>query len=101
MKAVLHAWKLMIHEHGKCEKSKKTRFLTIILTFENCDLRMNFVILPEAHCGPSACLMTSKIILKGFLDLLKLSETFAQRFMSFQTDFNETEILNNFLYTTS
>ena len=86
----------MIHAHGKCEKSKKTRFLTIILTFESCDLRVDFVILPEAHYGPSACLITSKIILKRFSDLLKLSQTFAQRFMSFKMDFNETEILNKF-----
>ena len=80
----------MIHAYGKCQKRKKTRFLTIILTFESCDLRMDFVILLEAHYGPSACLITSKIKLKGFLDLLKLSQTFAQRFMSFKMDFNET-----------
>ena len=73
----------MIHAYGKCQKRKKTRFLTIILTFESCDLRMDFVILLEAHYGPSACLITSEIMLKGFSNLLKLSQTFAQRFMSF------------------
>ena len=73
----------MIHAYAKYEKREKTRFLTIILTFESCDLWVDFVILSEAHYGPSACLITSKIKLKGFLDLLKLSQTFAQGFMGF------------------
>ena len=90
----------MIHAHGKCEKSKKTCFLTIILTFEKCDLRLDFVILPEAYSGPCDCSITSRIMEKGFSDSLKLSQTFAQRFLSFHTDFKETEILNNFFHNT-
>ena len=90
----------MIYAHRKYEKSKKTRFLTIILTFENCDLWVDFVILHEACHGPSDCLVTFKTTVKEFSDQAKLSQTFAQRFMNSKTDFNETEILNNSTHIT-
>ena len=41
----------MIRADGKCEKRKKTRILAIILTFETCDMWVDFVILLEAHYG--------------------------------------------------
>ena len=84
----------MIYAHRNYEKSKKTRFLTTILTFENCDLWVDFVILHEARHGPSDCLITIQTTVKEFSDLTKLSQTFAQRFISSKIDFGETEIFN-------
>ena len=89
----------MIQVDGKNEKRKKTRFLTIILTFENCDMQVDFVILLEIHYGSYNFSNDFKTTEKGFLDLVKLLQTFAQRLMNSETDFDETEILNNFTYT--
>ena len=89
----------MIHEDRKFKKRKKTRFLTIILASENCDLWVDFVILLEAHYGSHNCWITFQTTGKGFLDPTKLSQTLAQSFMNSKTHFNETENLNYFIYT--
>ena len=67
----------MIHADGKYQKRKKTRFSTIILTFENCDLCVDFVILFEAHYGSYDRSSKCKTTEKRFLDLVKLSQTLA------------------------
>ena len=90
----------MIHVDGKYEKRKKTRFLTIILTFENCEMWFEFVILLGAHYGPYNCSINMKTIEKGSLDPVKLSQTFVQLFTNSKTDFHESEILNIFTYIT-
>ena len=61
------------------ENAKKTRFLTIILTFENRDMWVDFVILLESHFGSYKCsnYFTGKTREIVFLDVVKLSQTFA------------------------
>ena len=67
----------MIHADAKYEKRKKTQILAIILTFETCDMWVDFVILLEAHYGTYNCSSNLKTTEKGFLDLVKLSKMFA------------------------
>ena len=72
----------MIHADGKYQKRKKTRFLMIILTSENCELCVDFVILFEAHYGSTDRSSKCKTTEKRFLDLLKLSQTLAWSLMN-------------------
>ena len=74
----------------KSDFMKKTRILTIILTFESCDLWVDFVILLKGHHESYNCLNVFKTKGKGFLDLVKLSQTFEQSFMNSKTHFDET-----------
>ena len=89
----------MIHADGKYEKRKKTRILTIILTFENCDMWVDFVIPLEPHYASYDCSNEFQTTGKGFLDLAKLSQPFSWRLINFETGFNENEFLNNFNHT--
>ena len=89
----------MIHADGKYQKRRKTRFSTIILTSEKCELCFDFVILFEAHYGSTDRSSKCKTTEKRFLDLVKLSQMLAWSLMSSETDFNETENLNIVIYT--
>ena len=89
----------MIHADEKYEKRKKTRILANILAFETCDLWVDFVILLEAHYSSYNCSSNLKITEKGLLDPVEVPQTFSKRLINSETDFNETEILNNFTYT--
>ena len=100
MRTASNGGKSVIYVDGKYEKRKKTRFLTIILTFENCDMLFDFVILLEAHHGPDNCFIKMKTTEKRFLDPVKLSQTFVQLFIASKRDFHKSEILNNFICTT-
>ena len=72
----------MIHADRKYQKRKKTRFLTITLTFENCDLCVHFVILFKPHYGSHDRSNKCKTTEKRFLDLVKLSQTLAWSLMN-------------------
>ena len=100
MRTVSNGRKSVIHVDGKYEKRKKTRFLTIILTFENCDMLFDFVILLKAHHGPDNRSIKMKSTEKRFLVPVKSSRRFVQFFITSKRDFHKSEILNNFICTT-